>query len=95
MMTQSCQFKWMASLMYRNHIPFWIEWTSDTSLDGLRTEFHFLQLMPGEVEAARKVNPIPTLPKELAWKAWLKKQDELWPICLAKETPKSRKSRLL
>ena len=46
MMTQSCQFKWMASLMYQNHIPFWIEWTLDTSLDGLRTEFHFLQLMP-------------------------------------------------
>ena len=91
MMTQSCQFKWMASLMYRNHIPFWIEWTSDNSLDGLRTEFHFLQLTPGEVEAACKVNPTPTLPKELAWKAWLKKQDELWPIRLAKETPKSRK----
>ena len=81
--------------MYRNHILFWIEWTSDTSLDGLRTEFHFLQPVPGEVEAAREVNPIPTLLKELAWKAWLKKQDELWPICLAKETPKSRKSRLL
>ena len=88
-MTQSCQFKWMASLMYRNHILFWIEWTLDNSLDGLRT---VLQLTPGEVKAARKVNPTPTLPKELAWKAWLKKQDELQPIRLAKETPKSRKS---
>ena len=50
--------------------------------------------MPGEVEAAREVNPTPTLLKELAWKAWLKKQDELQPIRLTKETPKSRKSQL-
>ena len=51
--------------------------------------------MPGEVEAAHKVNPTPTLPKEPAWKAWLKKQDKLRPIRLTKETPKSRKSQLL
>ena len=97
-MTQSCQFKWMASLMYQNHIPFWIEWTSDTSLDGLRSEFHFLQPTPGEVEvareAAREVNPTPTLPEEPAWKAWLKKQEERRPIRLAKETPERMRSRL-
>ena len=93
MMTQ-CQFKWMASLMYWNHIPFWIEWTLDTSLDRLRTEFHFLQLTPGEVKAACEVNPTLTLPKEPAWKAWLKKQDKLRPIHLTKETPESRKSQL-
>ena len=56
-MTKDCKFKWMSSLMYQSCIPFWIQWTPDLSLEGLRTELHFLQPLPQEIQVACCINP--------------------------------------
>ena len=83
----------MANLWYRHHFPFWVVWTEDTLLKEMG-QLAFLQLMAKEVEEAHKIAEQPRPPKEPTWKAWLRKQEELMPMCLAKETPEAKQIQL-
>ena len=79
----------MANLWYQHHVPFWVVWTEDTLLKEMG-QLAFLQLMAKEVKEACKIAEQPRPPKEPTWKVWLRKQEELMPMHLAKETPEAK-----
>lgn len=93
--TQDCQFKWLAQSMLRNGVPFWVLWDSHTAPEEMAS-LNLFKPTPEAIERARSVALISKTsgPKEKPWESFFRLRERLKPNLIANETAVERNKRL-